>query len=328
MPTVDELLLQFMQTQVVLAGVSTGVIDACVEPTSIETIADTTGGNYRAVEALVLALSDIGILSRHPSSNQVVVNDNDMSLTRLESPNRVAAEAIEAAYYRAWAHLGQSVRSGHESFSLAMGSPFFEYLDANPRMRHLVHSMADIDTARFCDSKYGSIGSFLELPMKGRLLDIGGGSGLLCRAISHELPDLHCAVLERDSMCDSARAHGVTAYPGDCLANIPAGFDTYVMKSFAHDLPDAQLELAFTNIASALTTRARFILIERLAELPSVRKLASRLHALDLLISFGTLPRALGDYKELLAAAHMYVNSVKRHGSGYSAIIATSHEGD
>jgi SAM-dependent methyltransferase len=107
-----------------------------------------------------------------------------------------------------------------------------------------------------------------------RLMDLGGGSGVVSIALARRHPSLAAVVLDIANVCNAghtiAAANGVhdrvTYQPIDLLTDeLPAGFDLAVMCDvglYSEDL--------FRRIASALTARGRFIIVDLFAPAPGV----------------------------------------------------------
>ena len=74
-----------------------------------------------------------------------------------------------------------------------------------------------------------------------RLLDIGGGSGVVCIALAQRLPQLRCTILELPAMCEVARDYVAAAGLGDRV-------DTHALDMFRQQWPRDYDAMFFSNI--------------------------------------------------------------------------------
>jgi predicted O-methyltransferase YrrM len=113
------------------------------------------------------------------------------------------------------------------------------------------------------------VAASLDLAGVRRLMDLGGGSGVVAMALARRWPDLSITVLDIANVCNAGRelvetaklADRVFFRPADFLRDdLPAGFDT----ALECDVGAYSREL-FERIRTALAPGGRFIVVDRLA---------------------------------------------------------------
>ena len=110
----------------------------------------------------------------------------------------------------------------------------------------------------------------LELTGVGRLLDLGGGSGVVSLALVRRWPELAATVVDVASVCDAGReiaaeeglADRVSYLPANFMAaELPAGFQA-VLEC---DVAIYSVEL-FARVRRALADHGRFLVVDAFAE--------------------------------------------------------------
>jgi len=131
-------------------------------------------------------------------------------------------------------------------------------------------------TARFARKLYQIHSSFAEqlanmLDLRGvkRLLDLGGGSGVVSFALLRRHKELTSVVVDVEGVCQAGRViasengfeERVTYMVADFLRDdLPAGFDMAILCDVGHFS-----ELLFRRIHEALAPEARFVIVDKFA---------------------------------------------------------------
>jgi cyclopropane fatty-acyl-phospholipid synthase-like methyltransferase len=162
---------------------------------------------------------------------------------------------------------------------------YFQQIEADP-----------IYTARFTRKLYQIHRSFAEhlanmLDLRGvkRLLDLGGGSGVVSFALLRKQQDLTSVVVDVESVCQAGRViasenkleNRITYLAADLLKdNLPAGFDMVMLcdvGSFS--------EILFRRIHDVLNPKGRLVIVDKFAPsktgAPPSRLLAAFLTSLE-----------------------------------------------
>jgi SAM-dependent methyltransferase len=192
-------------------------------------------------------------------------------------PSSEAREAILAAYSRGtWALLAEEARERRDGLS-DLPRRLREPGPAVPTPSYVVRMAADPDRARrFTRMLYelhqplaDLVADSIDLGDAGRLLDLGGGSGVVSITLARRFPRLKITVADIPTVCaagrDIAEENGlgfrITYQPVDLLHDdLPRGFDAVLECDVG--LYD---EALFGRVRAALRPGGRFVVVDQLA---------------------------------------------------------------
>jgi 2-polyprenyl-3-methyl-5-hydroxy-6-metoxy-1,4-benzoquinol methylase len=105
----------------------------------------------------------------------------------------------------------------------------------------------------------------------GKLIDVGGGHGLMAEAIARATPGLEVVVYDRHEVVKSAPAReGVRFEGGDFFERVPAGAGAYILKAILHDWDDARAVRILASCAAAMKRDGRVLVVEQvISDAPS-----------------------------------------------------------
>jgi hypothetical protein len=151
-----------------------------------------------------------------------------------------------------------------------------------------------------------------------RLVDVGGGYGILLSAILAATPPLRGVLFDRPEVVERARerlaAEGVLArcevIAGDFFASVPPRGDAYVLSRVIHDWDDAAAIRILTSCRASMPDDATLLLVEavlprRAREQPGAVRMD--LHMLTLLHG---RERTVDEFRTVLAAAGLDLRRV------------------
>ena len=177
-----------------------------------------------------------------------------------DHPDLVAAiVAKEWFFYRAWAGLPETVRDGH-----AQIAPWTERLDADPGTSLAFLGALDDLGARFG----GELPGLADLPAPGRVLDVGGGSGIHAAALVAAYSGLEVTVLDLEPVEGSARpaprAELRRGGPARDRFGRPADetWDVVLVANILHDLPAAGARRIVAEAAGLLREGGALVVYE------------------------------------------------------------------
>jgi hypothetical protein len=253
-------------------------------------IATAVGVDAGVLHRVLRGLAAEGILDEQADGRFGLTPLSDLLRTDAAGSMRGAALVRGDLYYTAAAGLMEAVREGGIAFDRAHGRSFFEHLAAEPElMTGFQTSMVSRSTqeARDVLASY-DFGRF------ERVVDIGGGTGILLRAILEATPGLRCVLFDQPKVIDAAREQlagsdiegRIELVPGDFFTAVPGGGDAYLLSRVIHDWDDDAARRILETCRSAMPAEGTLLLVEavlpeRAAEQPAAIRMD--LHMLVLL---------------------------------------------
>ena len=231
-------------------------------------------------------------------------------------------------YSRAAAGLLDALRDGGTPFERVFGDRFFDHLARTPDDEAAFNASMAGRGAR----EAGDVVAAYDFGGLRRLVDVGGGTGVLLSAILRATPALEGVLMDRPAAIEAARARleadGLAArsecVAGDFFADVPAGADAYLLSRVVHDWPDDDAARILSACRAAMASDARVLLVE--AVLPERARDAPEAIRMDLhmLILFGGRERTAAEYRDLLAAAGLELRRIvpTRSPTGLSVVEA------
>lgn len=196
------------------------------------------------------------------------------------APTEAARAAILATYSRAtWGLLAQEARERRDAL-VDLQLSLLDPLPTGRTVDYVSAMAADEDRARRFTRMLFEIHQPLarrladSLDMGGvrRLLDIGGGSGVVSVSLARRHPDLVCTVIDIASVCragrDVVREQGL----GDRVRHVAADIRSDALPSGADVVLECDVgvydEGLFGRVRDALRPGGRFLIVDRLARDP------------------------------------------------------------
>jgi hypothetical protein len=153
-----------------------------------------------------------------------------------------------------------------------LGMGLFDFYAAHPE-ESKVHDQA---MRAISAAQVPAIVAAIDLSHTGVLIDVGGGTGELLAGVLAANPSLHgvlfdlphvvehaLAVFAHNAVADRAKAVG-----GSFFDSVPAGGDTYLLKTVIHDWDDARAVKILASCRKVMPSDGKLMIIER--ELPEV----------------------------------------------------------
>jgi SAM-dependent methyltransferase len=241
---------------------------------------------------------------------------------------RGSAQARADLYYRAAPGLLDAVRAGGTAFEHVYGEPFFGHLEHDAAHQAAFEaSMA----GRSAQEARDVVDAYDFTPFR-RLVDVGGGRGVLLGAVLAAAPELHGVLVDREPVIPAARAHldaaGVgdraECVPGDFFDSVPEGADAYLVCRVLHDWPDADAARVLAACRRAMTPDSRLLVVD--AVLPVRAHDAPAVIRMDLhmLLLFGARERTEHEFRTLFAASGFELQDVTMTASPAGLGILTA----
>lgn len=283
-------LVGFWRTQTLGAAVELGVMEAL--PGTEQELADRCGLRVDGARRLLRALGELEITARDGEGWTLTARG---ALLRPDHPLTLADAAVEYAgpFTHMWRRLPDALR---QRTSWTAPDVFGEVArDDARRVGHhrMLKSYALHDYTEVCRA--------LELRGDERVIDAGGGLGVLAQLIADAYPTAAVTVLERPEVVAMAPgASGVRWQAGSLFAPWGLAADVVVMSRVLHDWDDAEALKILRHARAALPQGGRLFVVEMLVSEEGVYGALCDLH---LLMATGGRERSAEQFARLLAAA-------------------------
>jgi hypothetical protein len=297
----------YLTTQLLYVAAKLGIADLLAAgPRTGPAIAEAVGADPgllgRALRGLVL-------------EDVLAEQDGRFALTPLGAclrdgvPGSMRGPAIARGelYYTAAAGLLRAVLHGGTAFEQVHGERFFDHLARHPEREAVFQA----SMAGRAAQEAGDVVAAYDFGGYRRLVDVGGGRGILLEAILGSAPELHGVLVDRPAVVPEARrrleAAGLAArcelVTADFFEAVPAGADAYLLSRVVHDWDDADAGRVLATCRTAMPPGSRLLLVEAIVpERARDRPAAVRMD-LHMLVLLGARERTEAEYRRLLEAS-------------------------
>jgi hypothetical protein len=310
-------LVGFWRTQTLAAAVELGVPDSL--PGSVEGVARATGLPLSSAHRLLRALGELGTVDRDGNDHWHLTAKGEP--LRSGHPRSLAHAALEYAGFMVdrWRQLPEALRQG------ATWRPpnFFDEVAGAPELRVAHHRTL----ASYADHDYRPLAAAVELDGVQRLVDAGGGHGVLLQLLLERAPDLRGVLLDRPEVVREARfPAGIDERVERRAATFFAPWDlgccdAVVLARVLHDWPDPEALQVLRRARESVGPGGRLFVAEMVME---EHANAGALCDLHLLAVTGGRERTRREFDELLAAGGFRLRQVKTLPSVVSLLVAES----
>lgn len=160
-----------------------------------------------------------------------------------------------------------------------------------------------------------------------KLVDVGGGHGLLLTSVLEKYPQMKGMLFDAQSVIEGAKeligkpsvASRCEAVGGDFFKSVPAGGDGYIMKHIIHDWNDEGALTILHNCREAMTENGKLLVVEMVipkGNNPSPGKFLD----LEMLLFLHSYERTEEEYRSLFEHAGFTLTRVIPTPSPYSVI--------
>ena len=301
------MLAGFMESQALHVAARLAICDVLRDGSATcGTIADAVGAHEPSLRRLLRFLVAMGILTED--------GDGRFAATPLGEPLRsdhprslrTVALLMGAPFiWRPWGQLYEATLTGQPAFDRVYGEPFFAYLGHSPEDAAVFNELMTSST-----SVPAILGAF-DFSGFMKIVDVGGGKGILLRGILERYPhatgvlcDLPSVVADAHELNASAVSARCEIVGGDMFNALPTGGDIYVLKRIVHDWSDAEAIQILRNCRQVISEHGRILLIERIIDLNDASP------DLMMLILVTGRERTEKEFRTLLAAASFDVGRI------------------
>jgi len=297
----------FVTTQAIAVAAKLRLSDLiAAEPRTADELAQETKTHAPSLHRLLLFLASLGIFTEGLDGKY---RPTALSGTlRSDAPRTLGAAVImlgSDAIWKPWGDLLQTIGTGQSVVERALGATIFGYLSAHPYDAAIVNAaMTSASSVQLPD-----ILAAYDFSRFERIVDVGGGQGLLLHGILSANPRLHgvladqpsvvagATVLRTGPIADRCEVVGV-----DFFESVPEGADAYVAKFVIHDWNDHDAVRLLKNCRRAIRHYGTMLLIELILK-PSNQPDLAKFLDLHMLVATGERERTEAEFRALLGEA-------------------------
>jgi hypothetical protein len=315
-------------TQALYAAAKLRLADLLADgPLSVTELASRAGTDPRSTARLLRALAMFGVF-QEDASGRFGLSPMAEHL-RSDRPNSLHHWALlqgEPWHWQAWGSLTENVKTGVAAFESSRGLPLFDFLDHEPAAGQCFASaMAELSSLSI-----KSIVKSYDFSAFHRVVDVGGGEGVLLQHLLESYPTVRGMLFDREAVLEKARerlqgtplAERMEYQSGSFFDFVPAGGDAYLLKHILHDWNDTAAGKLLRALREQLAPHARLLIIEYLLPVGNAFSQGKMLD-LEMLVMCGGQERTQAEMKTLLAENGLSLERVIPTSSGLSLIEVT-----
>jgi ubiquinone/menaquinone biosynthesis C-methylase UbiE len=320
----------YLATQLLYVAAKLGIADVLADgPLPGPGIAARVGADPDLLTRVLRGLVLEGVLAEHPAGGFALTELG--ACLRVAVPGSMCGPVIARGelYYAAAGSLLQTLLDGGTAFEHAYGERFFDHLGRHPR-----HEAAfNASMAGRAQQEAADVVATYDFSTLTRLVDVGGGRGVLAAAILRAAPHLQAELIDRPAAIDDARrylreqgmAGRCACVAADFFDSLPDDADAYLLSRVLHDWDDDSAARILATVRAALPSHGKVLLVEALLPERAADRPAAIWMDLHMLVLFGARERTAAEYGRLLADAGLRVRDVLPTPSpaGLSVIEAT-----
>lgn len=320
-----QMIFGFATTQAISVAARLNLADLLKdEAKSADELARATGAQPGALYRLLRALASVGIFAEDDAARFSLTPLAE--LLRSNTPDSLRDFSILIGadwHWRAWGDLFGSVQSGQPAFEKIYDKAFFEYLGENTGpARVFNNAMTSISTI-----SSGAVVDGYDFAGIDKLVDVGGGHGMLLSSILEKYPRMSGIIMDAPSVIkgtkEAIEARGLSercgVVGGDFFASVPAGGDAYIMKHIIHDWNDERASTLLRCCHRQMPAEGRLLVVEMVipeGNAPSFGKLMD----LEMLVLLRSFERTEAEYDELFKQSGFRLPRIVPTKSAYSVI--------
>jgi ubiquinone/menaquinone biosynthesis C-methylase UbiE len=293
---------------------------------SASDLAVATSSHPAALYRVLRALAAAGVFHED--------DEKRFSLTPLGECLRSDAERPIAAYaafvgrphqWQAWGALSHSVRTGENAYRHVHGVGVWDYLVGHPE-EAVIFDRAMTGRSR---GIVEDIVSTYDFSAFSRVVDIGGGQGVMIAAVLAAHTNIHGILFDRPDVVARAQpvleAAGVAGrcdvVGGSFFEAIPEGGDAYLLKYILHDWDDTASLAILTACRRVFRPEGKLLIMERIVAAPN-EGLETKTSDLNMLVSPDGQERTADEFAAMLATAGFRMEGIVEVNARLSIVEA------
>ncbi len=295
----------YRHTQILATACELGVFDriqaaaVCAKDLSEELELD-----FDVTETFMETLRGMGMIEANEEGVFNLTEQGSLLTADTELHNRAKRNGAEV--YLAWSALRHTLETGQAAYDNFFGQGVFDHHKSNPQSAERFNNGLS-ESARRRASQLATAYDF-SAQASGRILDIGGGHGVISKTIKQAHPTAQIDIFDIAPSLDQAKntlaAYSDVAYiAGDFFKAIPDGYDTLLLSEIIHDWDDARALKILQNCRQALAERGRLVIAERIVEPGGTASASAQTVDLQMYVTYGGKNRTVEQHKNLLSSS-------------------------
>jgi orsellinic acid C2-O-methyltransferase len=289
----------FHATQLLYVAADLGLADRMADgPRTAESLAAEVEVDARTLRRVMRGLASFGVFDESGDDTFGLTETGTLLREGVPGSFRGFVLARAALYYPAFGGLRDSVRDGGTAFQQVFGTDFWSHLATRPD--HVAAFQAHMsdrsgqETSPIVESwDFGSVRS---------LVDVGGGHGVLLKAIQDAHPGVAGVLFDRPEVVAKALP-SLETVGGDFFAEIPEGADAYLLSRILHDWDDPEAGQILTGIRKAMRSDSKVLVVEAVLPERAIDCPAAIRLDLTMLALFNSRERTEAEFADLFARA-------------------------
>ncbi|WP_224366415.1 acetylserotonin O-methyltransferase [Hyalangium versicolor] len=276
-------------------------------PKSVDEIAKAVGAAPGPLYRVLRALASTGIFVEQEGRRFALTPS--ASTLRKDVPGSLRDTILyfgDGWIWRPWGELYEGVREGTSAFRHVHGAGLYEFLPKNQEANEVFNNAM----ASASELAAKAVAACYDFSGAQKVVDVGGGQGMLLAEILEVNPELKGQVYDLPSVVDSARSFierrglssRIEVAAGDFFTQVPTGGDTYMLKNILHSWDDERARTILRACRAAVPAHGRLLIVDMIipeGNLPFLGKMVD-LHML--MLHAEGRDRTAEEYGALLAA--------------------------
>jgi len=301
------MILNATLTQMVCVASRLGIADLLKDGAKTsEELAKLTDAEAGSLYRLLRGLASVGVFAETEGRNFELTAMADC--LRSDSEFSMKAYAVwggSECWWRPWGNAYEAVKTGKSVFKSTLGVEIFEYFGQYPEMADIFNTFMNERIVPIAQAVCGAY----DFSKAKKVVDVGGGGGLMLATILKENPHLSGVVQDLPSVIASEghiiEKMGVSErckLVGKSFFNdVPAGGDIYILSAIIHDWDDESCIKILRNCHKKIHDNGKLLLIESVIEKGNKPQFG-KLTDLNMMVLAGGKERTAEEFRELLSA--------------------------
>jgi SAM-dependent methyltransferase len=282
--------------------------------TDIGALAEAAGCDREVLHTVLSELVLAGVFEE-PSPGSFRLNEAARELLEPRTRDSLDLDGFGGRMAHAWGTLLTFVHTGASGYHEVFGRPFWEDLDANPRIA------AEFDAAMgpaghgIPDPHFEIEGGWDQIRT---VVDVGGGTGAMLAEILKARPGVRGTLVDLPRTVERAAAtfaagglaERVTLAAQSFFDPLPAGADLYLLKSVLNDWPDRETVAILRRCAEAARPGGRVVVMGGVRADDAPRRLG-----IDMVL-LGSRTNTVEEFRGLAREASLEVVAVRPGPTG------------